>query len=427
MPPNLAQPPHTSGSGSPALRVRYMGSKHDLAPSVAAVVGETGGDRPFLDLFCGMCSVGGAVAPSGRPVWGNDVQWSASMAAHCLLATENPPTSWTEVSGILEVGFRRNQARLRRRFREFLAEEAHMLAEPDTEAFSRAAGSWQHVGNDARLAAEAKRLARQPDAFPYRLFALTFAWGYFGLAQAIDIDSIRYALDDAKRRRLIDAEQARWGVLALMQAASCIASTPGHFAQYLRATNDRSLGRVAAQRRRCVWSQFRNEWSLIHPYGTSGWRSGNRTMRRDVGQIWPELRKRGFKSGVIYADPPYSKDHYSRYYHVLETLVRYDYPASSGAGRYRPDRFVTPFSLTTKVMRAFDSLFRGAAATDSVMLLSYPTNGLVSGKQLEAMLRSHFGEVDLVLCKRTNHSTLGARHGAATSQVHELVYMASRT
>lgn len=36
---------------------------------------------------------------------------------------------------------------------------------------------------------------------------------------------------------------------------------------------------------------------------------------------------------AVYLDAPYTRDEYSRYYHVLETLVRYGYPASIGRGR----------------------------------------------------------------------------------------------
>jgi D12 class N6 adenine-specific DNA methyltransferase len=98
---------------TPALRVRYMGSKHDLAPHVARLVREFRGDRPFLDLFCGMCSVAGSLAPSGRVAWGNDVQWSATVAASCVLATESAPFPLDHIRAILGPGFRRNSARLR--------------------------------------------------------------------------------------------------------------------------------------------------------------------------------------------------------------------------------------------------------------------------------------------------------------------------
>jgi hypothetical protein len=40
---------------------------------------------------------------------------------------------------------------------------------------------------------------------------------------------------------------------------------------------------------------------------------------------------------IVYVDAPYKREEYSRYYHVLETLVTYSYPSSLGTGRL-PDK-----------------------------------------------------------------------------------------
>jgi adenine-specific DNA-methyltransferase len=404
-----------------------MGSKHDLSEEVAGLVAEFDVDRPFLDLFCGMCSIGGAVAPSGRKVWGNDIQWAANTAARCLLATVESPLDRDRISAVLREDYETNASVLSRRFRRALAEERLILESGDRSRFTSTYDGWRHGGNDRRRAAEVARLAEKPHESPYRLFTLTFAWGYFGLKQAIAIDSVRYAIDSARERRALSAGEARWALLALMQACSCVASTPGHFAQYLNGRTPTSFARVAAQRKRDVWGQFLSEVVVMAPYGDAAWRHRNRVFRQDALTIWPRLRRLGFERGVVYADPPYSKDHYSRFYHVLETLIRYDYPPAMGAGRYRPDRFVTPFSLKTKVLAAFEALFAGVAATESALILSYPSNGLLSPREIEHALDRHFGSADLALCRRTTHSTLGGRHGNAANRVHEMVFVAQPT
>ena len=35
------------------------------------------------------------------------------------------------------------------------------------------------------------------------------------------------------------------------------------------------------------------------------------------------------KNKIVYADPPYTRDHYSRFYHVLETISLFDSPIVS--------------------------------------------------------------------------------------------------
>jgi len=404
-----------------------MGTKHELAGDVAALVAVLRPGRPFLDLFCGMCSVGTAVAASGRPVWGNDIQHLAARTARCLMSESDGPPHAERLDALLRAAFVRNREFLEERFGADLEREAAILAAPTLEGYREAYLGWRHAGTDPDLRSEVRALAEAPRTPPYRLTTLSFAYGYFGLRQAIDIDSLRYAIDRAQARGALSAGEARWAVLGLLQTASVIGSSPGHFAQYLRGETENSLKRIVRQRRREAWTTLLNEVGTLEPVGDPDWRAGNEVFHRDALQIWPAIRERGFNDGIVYADPPYSTDHYSRYYHVLETLSRYDYPVPTQAGRYRPDRFVTPFSLKTQVLHAFDQLFRGVARLDSTLVLSYPDNGLLlrSGRgDITELLRRRFTSVSLVLRRQMRHSTLGARHGAAANSVEELVWVA---
>jgi hypothetical protein len=84
---------------------------------------------------------------------------------------------------------------------------------------------------------------------------------------------------------------------------------------------------------------------------------------------------------AIYADPPYTRDHYSRFYHVLETIAVGDEPEVSlmrlnGAtrvsrGLYRAQRHRSPFCIKTQAPGAFADLFAGARALDGPLVLSY--------------------------------------------------------
>jgi hypothetical protein len=84
---------------------------------------------------------------------------------------------------------------------------------------------------------------------------------------------------------------------------------------------------------------------------------------------------------VIYADPPYTRDHYSRFYHVLETVCLEDEPKVSivksknqvniSRGLYRGERHQSPFSIISEAPNAFQALFSGAAKLNVPLLLSY--------------------------------------------------------
>jgi len=410
-----------------AVRIQYMGAKRRIADRVAELIGGIEAGSTVLDLFCGTCSVAGALADQRRPIWVNDVQRYATEAATCLLTSAQGPPAWAALEHVLAGERDRNRTALVRRFECELAREAAVLATPTVAEYQTAYREWRHVANDAARAREARRLARARATRPYRLATLTFAWGYLGLAQAIEVDSLRCSIDSAEQTGELDAEAARWARLALLQAAARLATGPGHLAQYLRATNESSLARVVAQRRRSLGAQFEIELAELEPCGDADWRVNNRVLSRDALQIWPELRELGLAGAVVYADPPYSKNQYSRFYHVLETLVRYDYPAVSGRGRYRPDRFITGFCRRREVEASFHALCRGVASLGSTLVLSYPADGLlrdVTGTGPERILRNHFGAVERALSIDIEHSTLGAGHGQRDHATRELLLVA---
>ena len=84
---------------------------------------------------------------------------------------------------------------------------------------------------------------------------------------------------------------------------------------------------------------------------------------------------------MVYADPPYTRDHYSRFYHVLETLSLGDIPeistvkvrdkVSLSKGLYRQDRHQSAFCIKSQASEAFNDLFRIASKKGKKVLLSY--------------------------------------------------------
>jgi adenine-specific DNA-methyltransferase len=405
-----------------------MGNKHDLAQDVARVVEQQRPNSPLIDVFSGMCSVAAAIAPSERPVWSNDVQEYAALVGRCQLKSQVGPLRSPDLSRIVTSGFTANVKALRERFETDLENEETALKSAAVEPMNELFDGWRHAGNDSKAAAEVARLSESPDSFPYRLCALSFAHGYFGLRQAIEIDSLRYAIDTSRREGHLTPEQADWALMALLQAASVCAATPGHFAQYLKPNDSKSAARIARQRVRRPWELFLDAADTHNPFGRATWRGNNEVLCGDALGLWPILDSYGLEHAVIYADPPYGKDQYSRYYHVLETLVRYDYPTVAGAGRYRPDRFTTPFSLKTRVVHAFEQLFAAISDRGWSLVLSYPSNGLfhtATDAPIDDLLATYFPQVIRAIDTPVSHSTLGGRHGASRVSTAELVWLAS--
>ena len=169
--------------------------------------------------------------------------------------------------------------------------------------------------------------------YPYCLFSCYFANVYFGLRQCVEIDSLRYAIDQLK-----DNEERLWCLGALVTTASALGTTyAAHFAQPrfgdaedLRIDN---LAKVIEQR----------AYSIIHEFSVRLMNLAEEAGKapRKIDLVPGPWRDALFnldelldqKSCVVYVDAPYKREEYSRYYHVLETLVLYSYPASIGKGR----------------------------------------------------------------------------------------------
>jgi adenine-specific DNA-methyltransferase len=131
---------------------------------------------------------------------------------------------------------------------------------------------------------------------------------------------------------------------------------------------------------------------------------------------------------VVYADPPYSRAQYSRYYHLLETLILYDYPRVEGMGLYRQGRFETAWSRLNGVEEAADGFVRAVADSGAPLYLSYPSRGLLhdAGSSFRDVLSRYYSDVATVLREPVSHSTMGGAPGRAASDATEEVFHARR-
>ncbi len=136
---------------------------------------------------------------------------------------------------------------------------------------------------------------------------------------------------------------------------------------------------------------------------------------------------------LVFLDPPYSGVHYSRFYHVLETLARGNCGEVSGAGRYpaQRERPRSRYSLASESMLALQGLLQILADKKAKVILTFPqrqcSNGL-SGNIVHEVATQFF-RVESTF-KRSPFSTLGgtinsegAGYGRkARQKTHELIF-----
>lgn len=245
---------------------------------------------------------------------------------------------------------------------------------------------------------------------------------FFGVRQALEIDAIVCSIKKGLTK-FASSDRVRWLTIALGRSMLRVSNSTGHFAQYLTP----KIGTYQVfqrQRRRRVWKELLESSDDLNPVGNTQWRKNNKAFNQDSLELLPKLREENQLPAVVYADPPYTNDQYSRFYHLLETLILYDYPTMTGKGLYRLGRFSTSFSLKAKSVAAMDLLVHSSARLGTDIVLSYPTNGLVhtTGANPLDIIKKYYRLVEVCHTIEHKHSTFGASKGPAKSPVIEMIY-----
>jgi len=252
---------------------------------------------------------------------------------------------------------------------------------------------------------------------------ITKAYGghYFSPLQAVWIDALRKTLPRAQFARDV-------ALAALIQAASQCVAGPGHTAQPFQPT--RSAIRYLDE----AWSKDileKTRKALILLSSLTAKKSG--LAEKVDANVFAEKLKR---TDLIFIDPPYSGVHYSRFYHVLESIANGHCGHVSGSGRYPATRHRprSRYSLQTESRLALEELLEMVAGRGSRAILTFPnhkcSNGL-SGRIVLELAARHFRVRKLSIASR--FSTLGGTSDgrgneagrAARRRARELVLVCS--
>ncbi len=391
---------------------RYMGTKRHLSSQVRQSVVKSSANGHVADLFSGMGAVAREFA-SDRPVLLNDVmKYSTTCSSAHFKESSGKPLNLA-VHDIYPL-FRDHREFLRKKYRQRINRERFAI-DSGQEQLAKWMSDAPHVGNSLYYQRKKKKLRSKADSERYQLTTMYFSASYFGTEQAIDIDALRYAIDTLYPAENNEPLLAMW-----LTTASVLVNSPGHSAQFLKPNSDISYKRICRHLNRDVWSTFVAKVDEFSPCGSKHWRKQNLVTQSDtlalIGSGLPDT------VSTVYADPPYSGDQYSRFYHVFETLIKYDFPESTGCGRYSDRRFSSDFCLKTKVEKAFTSLFEGVAMHSVPLVLSYPSNGLLQrvGIDVVGFTKDHFHRVRVEQSEMT-HSTMGASKGESKKSVIEYI------
>jgi adenine-specific DNA-methyltransferase len=253
---------------------------------------------------------------------------------------------------------------------------------------------------DARLNELIRERRDDPRRFPYILLSSYYANAYFGLRQALVLDALRYAID-----QLLPVGEGRdICMAALLSAASNCTSTPGHFAMWRVIRTDAAAIDIARFRARDPWVYFAAKLEELVFRSAVNSRD-HQVLTKEAAAFVDDYDG---AVGLVYIDPPYSTVHYSRFYHVLEELVEYDYPPVYFAGRFPANRYSSAWSVRTQAVQAFGELLSTLARRNWPAVISYGSNGVVSEATLVRLCQGAFGNAGVQLDHLvTRHASMG--------------------
>lgn len=255
---------------------------------------------------------------------------------------------------------------------------------------------------------------------PEALTTRYFGGLYFSYKQSVDIDSILEQIFN------LDKTYTDTYLAALLSTVSDIVNTVGkQFAQPIKSKNSDGtpkkniLKKVQKDRSLDVFEYY-DKWLSVY-LDQEITDKKHLIYKSDYVDVLDKL-DRSVK--VVYADPPYTRYHYSRYYHVLETICLRDNPNISinfangekkiSRGVYREDRHQSPFSIKTQAYNAFRTMFEKVSRINAAIILSYSpfdnskenTPRMLSINQIEELASQYFSDVEVVSVGQFSHSKL---------------------
>ena len=361
--------------------------KNGLADIIRSRVSEKTHTR-FVDLFCGSACVSWHVATNlSIPVLSTDLQdFCRVLAASVVCRTATLGHYW------IDSWIERSTARA----------QVHPLFLAATDLDHSA---------DRKSIAELTHCSRTLCANATTTTTAAYGGHYFSPLQAIYLDALRTSLPPRRPHRMV-------ALAALIQTASACSASPGHTAQPFGPT------RSAEPYLRHLWSlnilqRVRSHADFLSAISA---KKEGVALTCDANVVASNLTE----TDLVFIDPPYSSVHYSRFYHVLETIARGGHVRVSGIGRYPPQelRPRSRYSLPSQAGFALHQLLETIGRCGAGVIVTFPagraSNGL-SGSQVIEIARKWF-KVNYVKVK-SRFSTLGGntRNRSARVRSEELL------
>ena len=366
--------------------IQYLGSKTRVVDTIVSECKRlyTPGEY-VVDLFSGSSIVSQSLYKNGMHVIANDVMSFSSDIATCMLNQARKTSSVSSIEHFIQSLRVLSVSEYQNAFAELISIEQSLISEQNLGGIKTLYENLSQVGNNNDINAQIEYIRNHYGTSAINnipLFANYYAGTYFGIKQSLDIDVMRNKIEHVWQTTK-DLWAYKVFLTALYNTCSVIVHSAGkHFAQPIgiddgdetKITNVRLFENrsydVIAVFKSCVISILQYTASFV-PEGRSY------ALNEDIctSNFKNAIAER--KVSVIYADPPYTAQQYSRFYHIPEVLHSYVYPklqifrGKHTQGIYPEDKYKAPFGSKTKAKSAFESIFALTSEHQSHLIVSY--------------------------------------------------------
>ena len=211
------------------------------------------------------------------------------------------------------------------------------------------------------------------DGFIYKHYCSGSGSGrmYYSDENGRKCDAIRQKIEEWRASGEISENEYYWYLASLIECIDKVANTASVYAAFLKHL------KKSAQKE-----------LVVEPLPIIDGRIGT-VLHGDILEQMPNI-----DCDILYLDPPYNSRQYPAYYHLLETIARYDNPdipnTVTGVRNYRNQK--SDWCVKTKVAGVFDKLL--SLSNCEYVFLSYNNEGLMSFDDIRDIM-SKYGSYEL--------------------------------
>ena len=193
---------------------------------------------------------------------------------------------------------------------------------------------------------------------------------YFTNDNAEIIDGIRSQIQEWFTHKKITEKEYIHLIAILIETTSLFSNIPGTYGAFLNKWDSRALKTLTLT-------------EVIHRNLLSKNTNNNFTYNDDIKNIITDIN-----GDILYLDPPYNERDYSTYYHVLETISRYDNPELKD-NKTGTKKVITKsnWCIKSKVNNELDYIIKHSTA--KLVLLSYNNEGFLTPEEIKTIFEKY--------------------------------------